>query len=387
MSTATCPVCEGLDLKRVIYRPNVIVHQNLLCHSYDTARKVTTGDLDIVVCKDCSFLFNKSFELSLLSYGKNYDNNQTCSDYFNSYLDDLVKYLIDEKQVRQSNIIEVGCGQGQFIHKLITYPGSENTGYGFDPSYTGPLSMLDGKLNFRRSYYDDSCMDISADVVICRHVIEHVPEPLQLLKSIRSALNNSPNARVFFETPCAKWILDNFVFWDFFYEHCSLFSTNSLAYCFNKAGFKVENVRHIFGGQYLWIEAVPSDHFDDIPPVGDLFPLAEHYSLEEANLIADWEIKFSKMKMEGRIALWGAGAKGVTLANLIDPENELIDCIVDLNPNKQGKFIPGTGHAIVSPEYLKERGVKNIILMNGNYYEENKKIIEDNEIDATLFRF
>lgn len=387
MSTEKCPLCEGLDLKRVIYRPNVIVHQNLLCHSYDTARKVTTGDLDIVICKDCGFLFNKSFDLSLLSYGKDYDNNQTCSDYFNFYLDDLVKYLIDEKQIRQSNIIEVGCGQGQFIHKLITYPGSENTGYGFDPSYIGPLSMLDGKLNFRRCYYDDGCMDISADIVICRHVIEHVPEPLQLLKSIRAALNNSPNARVFFETPCAKWILENFVFWDFFYEHCSLFSTNSLAYCFNKAGFKVENVRHIFGGQYLWIEAVPSENFDDIPLMDDLLPLAEYYSLEEENLIADWKIKLSKMKMEGRIALWGAGAKGVTLANLIDPDNELIDCIVDLNPNKQEKFIPGTGHAIVSPECLKERGVKNIILMNGNYYEENKKIIDDNKIGATLFRF
>ena len=35
----------------------------------------------------------------------------------------------------------------------------------------------------------------------------------------------------------------------------------------------------------------------------------------------------------GAIALWGAGAKGVTLANLVDPEQTLFECVVDVNPS------------------------------------------------------
>ena len=84
------------------------------------------------------------------------------------------------------------------------------------------------------------------------------------------------------------------------------------------------------------------------------------------------------------MALWGAGAKGVTVANLLDPHCVLIDCVVDLNPNKQGHFIPGTGHPIVSPSELLGRGVKNAILMNPNYRQENLKILIAADIGLNL---
>ena len=50
----------------------------------------------------------------------------------------------------------------------------------------------------------------------------------------------------------------------------------------------------------------------------------------------------------GNIALWGAAGKGVCLANTIDPNREFIECLIDLNPKKWGKFIPGTGHEIIN---------------------------------------
>jgi len=380
-----CPVCESHRLTTLLRRNQVPVFQNLVVSSQDAARSVIRGELDLVVCEDCGFIFNRAFDLSLLTYGKDYDNSQSFSTCFDAYMVDLVENMVERQGIRNCTIVEVGCGKGQFLRKLVNYPGAGNRGIGFDPSYVGPDTYLDGSLVFRRCYYDDTCTDVSADVVVCRHVIEHVPEPLTLLRTVRAALKNSPNARVFFETPSVEWILSNRVVWDFFYEHCSLFTATSLGFAFNRSGFAVERIEHIFGGQYLWLEArvarvtLSAEHTSN-----DTLALARLYTADEHWLHQKWLSLLIELGTRGKVALWGAGAKGATFANQIDPDCTFIDCVVDLNPNKQGRFIPGTGHPIVAPADLSRRVVKSAVLMNPNYREENLRLLAMEGIDLDL---
>lgn len=384
MKKHRCPVCKSTRLKSFLQRSHVPVHQNLVMTSQEAARNVTRGKLDFIVCEACGFIFNQTFDLSRLRYGENYDNTQSCSAYFDAYLDGLVHDMVERLGVRNCTIAEVGCGKGHFLKKLVNYPGANNTGYGFDPSYVGPLTDLDGRVQFRTCYYDRSCADIAADVVVCRHVIEHVPAPLEILRSVRAALGPSPKARVFFETPCIEWILRHRVIWDFFYEHCSLFTAESLALAFRHAGFAVECVEHIFGGQYLWLEAHVARVDEALPTAGEAVRLAIAYGTDEKKLRQAWLERLRDLSQNGKVALWGAGAKGATFSNLIDPHCILIDCVVDLNPNKQGCFIPGTGHPIVSPAELPSRGVHNAVLMNPNYRAENLQLLADTGIKLTL---
>jgi SAM-dependent methyltransferase len=384
MKQYLCPICESERLRSFLKRSQVPVHQNLLVNSQKAARSVTCGKLELLICEDCGFVFNQSFDLSHLSYGEDYDNTQSCSDYFDAYLDGLVQDMVERLGVRNCTIVEVGCGKGEFLKKLVNYPEANNTGFGFDPSYVGSLTDLDGRLQFRTCYYDESCTDISADVVVCRHVIEHVPEPMGILRSVRAALTLSPNARVFFETPCVEWILRHRVIWDFFYEHCSLFTVQSLGLAFRRAGFTVERVEHIFGDQYLWLEARMGAGEEALPMIVDTVELAIAYGQDEHKLREGWLTRLRDLTRLGKVALWGAGAKGATFANLVDPYCTLIDCVVDLNPNKQGCFVPGTGHPIVSPCDLKTRGVHNAILMNPNYREENLKLLAESGVELNL---
>lgn len=380
-----CPVCESGRLAPFLHRSQVPVHQNLVVASQDAARSIARGDLDLVACEDCGFVFNRAFDLSRLAYGERYDNTQTCSPYFDAYLDELVKDLIERRGVHDSIIVEVGCGKGEFLRKLVSFPGANNTGFGFDPSYVGPDTDLDGRLAFRRCYYDVACTDVAADVVVCRHVIEHVPQPIALLRSVRAALVNSPLARVFFETPCVERILRNRVVWDFFYEHCSLFTAASLSFAFERAGFAVERVEHIFGGQYLWLEARVTDAAAPaVQSRSEIAALARAYGADEKIIRHKFLAKLLEFKAIGKVALWGAGAKGATFANLADADCALIDCVVDLNPNKQGRYIPGTGHPIVAPSDLPRRGVRTALLMNPNYREENLQILAKAGIDLDL---
>ena len=390
-TTATCPLCGAQALQPFLHRNAVPVHQNLVVNSPTSARSIARGVLDLAVCEHCGFVCNRAFDLALLAYGEDYDNTQSCSAYFDAYLDDLVRHLVEERGLRNSTIVEVGCGKGQFLRKLVSYPGANNRGVGFDPSYVGPDTDLDGRLVFRRCYYDDQCTDVQADAVVCRHVIEHVPHPLSLLQSVRAALAQAPQAKVFFETPCVEWILRHRVIWDFFYEHCSLFSAASLRTAFEQANFAVTQVDTLFNGQYLWLEAQPAQ--PDLQPTvtvtaaphsPDTATLAIAYGQAEQQLCQDWVKRLTNLHTHGKIALWGAGAKGATLANLVDPNRTLIDCVVDINPRKQGRYLPGTGHPIVAPAELPQRGVQQAILMNPNYRQENLQLLAQADISLQL---
>ena len=84
--------------------------------------------------------------------------------------------------------------------------------------------------------------------------------------------------------------------------------------------------------------------------------------------------RWKRRRARGGVAVWGAGAKGATFVNLVDPDARLVTCLVDVNPRKQGRFVAGTGHAVVAPDQLTPQGVATVIIMNPNYETEIRSI-------------
>ncbi len=380
MTTATirCPVCQADGGRVFCNRKHVPVHQNYLLPDADSARGIARGHLRMTCCRQCGFVFNDAFDADLLDYGANYDNTQLHSPAFEEYVDGLVDRVLATTDNDGTRFVEVGCGKGAFLKKLVSRAGPAATGVGFDPTYVGPLELFDGRLQFRHRFYDADAAGTPADVVVCRHVIEHVPRPLDLLRSVRHALRGSPTASVFFETPCIEWILSRRVVWDLFYEHCSLFTAQSLGLAFQASGFQVLNIDHVFGGQYLWIEARCGE--TETTPTHQESPivsLAERFREFETAALHDWGQRLAEWNRQSTVALWGAGAKGVTLANLIDPEGRRLNCLVDVNPGKQGHFLPGTGHPIVAPDRLIPRQVGIVGVTNPNYLDEITQLVEN----------
>jgi C-methyltransferase C-terminal domain len=74
----------------------------------------------------------------------------------------------------------------------------------------------------------------------------------------------------------------------------------------------------------------------------------------------------------------------VTSAGLFDPEAQLISCVVDLNPAKQGRFLSVTGHPIVSPSELQTRAVASVILLNQNYLSEVRQLLAHDHADVRV---
>src|SRR5262249_45688533 len=75
MATANpCPVFDSTSTVSFFHRPSVPVQQNLLLPSREAARRMVRGDLSMYCCAECGFIFNGSFDPSLLNYGEDYDN-------------------------------------------------------------------------------------------------------------------------------------------------------------------------------------------------------------------------------------------------------------------------------------------------------------------------
>ena len=381
-----CPVCDRPSDVPFLTRRQVCVHQNLVVDTPQAARALRAGTLALHACAGCGFVFNAAFDPNLLRYGAAYDNTQTCSPTFQQHVDMRASHIVDTRDVRNATLVEIGCGNGSFLTALARQdPG--NRGVGFDPSYVGPDTAVDGRVRFERRFYDETCAGLDADAIVCRHVIEHVQHPVDLLGSIRRTIRRN-DAQIFFETPCVEWILRNEIVWDFFYEHCSYFTAGSLALAFARAGFNATDVSHVFAGQYLWAEGRPADEEDaeerSVSDASRIVDLARRYADREAAIVSGLRERTVELSRRGPVAIWGAAAKGVTLANLIDPDATLLACIVDINPNKQGKFLPGSAHPIVGPAEMGTLGVRTALVTNPNYFEENSRIVRNAGLNLEL---
>lgn len=75
------------------------------------------------------------------------------------------------------------------------------------------------------------------------------------------------------------------------------------------------------------------------------------------------------------ILQFGDGAKGVTFLSRLNIGRHKCQYVIDINPNKQNKFIPIIGQKIVSPKILEKEKIDNIIIMNPIYEKEIKNLV------------
>jgi len=240
---------------------------------------------------------------------------------------------------------------------------------GFDPAWRGAEGEGPGGARIHKCYFDAQTaglMQRAPNLVVSRHTIEHVPDPVGFLTAIRQALGETSRARLFIETPCVDWIFERQAMQDFFYEHCSLFTAGSLALALRTAGFHAPKVSHVFGGQYLWAEA--STVGGDEAPAAATTAAGADLDGAHARFTRHW--REAVRAAEGPVALWGAGAKGVTFALMVDPESRVLDHVVDINPGKQGRFFPTSALPVLSPEASAARKPATIFVMNPNYLDE-----------------
>ncbi len=375
-----CPVCLGTELNEILKVETLPAHCNLLWQERKQAIAAPRGDLDLVFCPSCGHVFNRAFDQALMEYTELYESTLDFSPTFQSYAQSLAEYLIARYDLHHKDVIDIGCGKGEFLKLLVDL--GNNRGVGFDPSYEPSNGDDDyaNQLIFIKEFYSQEHATYPADLIYSRHVLEHIAGPREFISMIRAAIGEDLHTALYFEVPNALYTFRDLGIWDLIYEHPSYFSPSSLTNLFVTSGF--ENIRVVprYDGQFLGLEANPGKNtthtltFD--AERTEIGTCVVDFQQRYQNKIECWRNRLRDLSSKGqRVVVWGAGSKGVTFLNLLREEAD-IDFIVDINPKKQGMFVPGTGSAIIPPEELKTFRPDHIILMNPIYAREIRGMVE-----------
>jgi hypothetical protein len=230
-------------------------------------------------------------------------------------------------------------------------------------------------MNFLQELYSQAHAHLPADFITCRHTLEHIAPTRDFMETIRATIGDRRDVIVAFDLPDVLRVLEEGAFWDIYYEHCSYFSAGSLARLFRAARLDVTDLERDYDDQYLVIGSHPVGE-----PTPPKLPL-ENDLVEIADLVARFPMTVSEQiekwrqcildiaSRNKRVVLWGSGSKGVAFLTTLGIGSE-VEYVVDINPYRQGKFMPGTGHPIVSPQFLVDYRPHYVIIMNAIYTNE-----------------
>jgi hypothetical protein len=387
-----CPVCGSAPTVDILSINSVPIFCNVQWPTKEEARCAPTGSIVLAMCRNCGHFFNRAFESDRITYSPNYENSLHFSPHFQAYAETLARDLVERFSLRNKTIVEIGSGRGDFLTLLCELGG--NRGVGYDPGYFGAdsTSRISSAVLFVNESYTTTTKPMPADLICARHTLEHIPDPLAFLRSLRQQTGaDNPNTWLYFEVPNMLYTLRDGGVWDLIYEHCSYFSSLSLMRLFERSGFQVTRLAEAYDYQFLQIEALPA--IDSVSmsrceaPVAlnDVVRLGNALSALFEQRVATMRGLLDKLSLERkRVAIWGAGSKGVTFLNILGATDHVVAAI-DVNPRKQGKFVAGTGQEIVAPEKLSGLGIDAIIMMNRIYYGEIRSILGRLGVPAQLY--
>jgi hypothetical protein len=385
-----CPLCGSSRLWVFYTLTNVPASCNRLWKNKDDAINCPKGDIKLAFCRSCTFVSNMAIEPEKNQYDSGYDNSLFYSAHFQEFAKKLASTLVEQYGLYNKNIVEIGGGKVDFLSLLKGL--GKNCGFRFDPFHS-KIESSNQEANSPSSLTSRSFPFLDegkkVDFVFSYHELEHMNNPKSFLKYLWMLLDKSESTHVFFSVPNALKAFEEGDYSDIIYEHVSYFTIPSLYFLFSSCGFEISSVQGTRG------EIFDSIHVDATRKRGkmhNLTPISERavsqieqiiqkFSAKTLENIKERSQQLTKLLDKGnRIAVWGAGARGVTFLNIF--KDQRIEYAVDINPNKQGMYVPGTGQKIVRPEFLSDYKPDFIILANPAYETEIRKILEHLRISA-----
>lgn len=380
-STHACKLCGSDTTTDFFDLPPVPTQDGIMAQSENAAQQAAKGAINLRFCRKCSFVRNEGYEAEKISFSE-YDFSNDHSPLFNRYINDLSDRLIKHYQLHHKTILDIGCGDGKFL-KMICQKGN-NKGIGIDPGFDFSNSNGTGQADIRffRTYYSEEHHTLAPDFIACRLVIDLLDDPAKVLRVIRKNIGNKLSTIVYIEVPNAAYTFGNNIFWNVAYEHSSWYTPESFRFQLEQCGFEVLHVAPCWNDEFLGIEVRPSPDFVEpespaSPAIAHYSKMVETFSTTFQQLMQECDERIQKIREEQiKTIAWGAGARALTFFNMFDLKGD-VPYIIDINPNRHNKFLPGSAQQIMAPEYITDYQPELVIITNPTYEEEIKEQISE----------
>jgi SAM-dependent methyltransferase len=352
MSELRCRVCDHSGLEPFLHLDRAPANISRLLPAEDLEGD-SSIEIDVWRCPACAMV--QLGELLEETFYEDYVMTVSHSPTMQRYQHEQASDLVSRFRLAGRSVMEVGCGDGHYL-SILAGLGAEV--YGLEPS--APFRRLTELRGL--PVYAGYAADLEPlpggpyDAIVTREVLEHVPDPIDFLSSIRASLTSDGIALV--EVPSLEQALEHGRFFDFFPDHLNYFSVGTLARALERSGFLVLEITRGMGGEYLQaIARVDAERTAAQLDAAREALVRDLRSLEDTCLAQGW-----------RLGVWGAGAKGLSV--LAATQARGVSMLVDSDPHKHGRYTPGSGLLVEPVERLRSDPVDVVVVTAMAYIDE-----------------
>lgn len=343
--------------------------------------------LKVYTCHRC-------FLVQVDEYKKSDDIFNSDYVYFSSYSSTWLEHArrYTEKMIErfhysnQSQVVELASNDGyllQYFHqKNIPVLGIEPTGNTAKVAIEKGINTVVDFFGVRLAQ-DLAAKGIKADLLLGNNVLAHVPDIVDFVAGMKILLKE--DGVITMEFPHLIQLIDNNQFDTIYHEHFSYLSFYTVREIFASQGlemFDVEELPTHGGSLRIYAKHKEDVRKDTSTNVSDLLKKEESKGVNSLSYYKNFGEKALKVKLDlisflieqkrkgKRVAAYGAAAKGNTLLNYCGVKDDLIDFVVDANPNKQNKYLPASHIPVVKETHLKESRPDYVLILPWNLKDE-----------------
>ena len=298
--------------------------------------------------------------------------SNTMNEYFNEFAKKLPEHT--------SSVLEIASNDSSQLKAIRdTFRESDLVLVGVEPA-TNLVTQEKGISIINEFFGSEKCMnDLEMypkfQVIIAQNVFAHIPDPFTFLLNCKKVLE--PGGTIFIQTSQSNMILNN-EFDTLYHEHISFFNTYSMKSLCERAGLVLYDVEKVavHGSSYLFKVCLPSDNptivKESVYDLLDAEMKSGIYSVKTYNVYSK-KILLEKNRITDKLEMYnksgkkvigyGSTAKINVVLNAIKITNKFINCIIDENPLKIGKYTSFGDIPIVSPTILQEIDHNNTIIL------------------------
>lgn len=357
-----CRICESKFENKAILKYKNMPSRAQFFLNKDEIKNDKGIELDIYQCPYCSMI---QLSTEPVSYYRDVIRAAGVSQEVKKYRLEYFRNFIEKFSLKDKKIIEIGCGQGEFLDIMSkvnsNVHGIENYKNSVDLCRSKGLKVYEGFIEDRYYKIENS----PYDGFFIMNFLEHLPDPNEFLKGIYENLNEGAIGLI--EVPNVDMIISNLMFSEFISDHLLYFTSKTLRLLVEKNGFEILEEKSVWHDYVLSI-VVRKKNMINL----DKFNEQQDKIVSQINKFIDMNTSGNK-----KIAIWGASHQALSVIAMSDIKDK-IEFIVDSAHFKQNKYTPSTHIKVVSPKELEKNHIDSIIVMAASYSDEVCSIIKNN---------
>lgn len=312
------------------------------------------------------------------------------SSFSSSWLAQAKRYVADMIERfnlgADSMVVEVAANDGYLLQYLLA---RAVPCYGIEPTQSTAAAARAKGIEIIEEFFGEELgrrlarQGRAADLIAANNVLAHVPDINDFVKGFAALLKRDGVAT--FEFPHIYQLVTLGQFDTIYHEHYSYLSLTTVQRIFAANGLRIFDVAELpsHGGSLrVFAERSDQQARPPGPALARLLQLEQAAGMTELPFYQNFQQQADRIKDEFlayliaarrdglRLAAYGAAAKGNTLLNYAGVHQDLLPFVVDKNPNKQGKFLPGSRIPIVDEDHLKAQRPDRILILPWNLTDE-----------------